>query len=151
MTDPGFPFRELDFSPGNATFTLGGVRSGVFSTLTYVVDNFGTGALAFGGLFGGPTAENLVLLLDADLALPVFSTYFLDRPLGPIGPAPNRVVEWFGQMPEVMPTSAGQLTIANFQDITFTAVVVPEPSTLICALTGLLFAVGTRRFWHVIR
>jgi hypothetical protein len=135
-----FAFSEIDFNPGMATFTIDGTGSETISTLTFVVDNYGTDALIFGGLFGGTGAGGLVFLRGSDIAAASFSNYFLDTSFPAIGPALNRAIEIWGGLPENLPTSAGLLTVTAYDDITFSAVVVPEPATLLIVLIVLVGA-----------
>ena len=131
-----FQFNEIDFNPGAAILTIGGVGSGTFTNLVYVVDNYGTGVLVLGGLFPSGNVD-IVELTDADLGSTVFSTYFLNTSLGPIGPAPDEAVAAW----QNIPTSFGNVTVTNYTDVTFQAKVVPEPSSGALLLCGLLLVV----------
>ena len=86
-----FPFNEIDFAPGAAMLTISGIGSGTFTNLVYIVDNYGSGVLLLGGLFPSRNVD-IISLTDADLRSSVFSTYFLDTSIGPIGPAPDEAV-----------------------------------------------------------
>jgi len=112
------------------------VGSGTFTNLVYVVDNYGTGVLVLGGLFPSGNVD-IVELTDADLGSTVFSTYFLNTSLGPIGPAPDEAVAAW----QNIPTSFGNVTVTNYTDVTFQAKVVPEPSSGALLLWCLLLVV----------
>ena len=128
-----FKFNEIDFNPGAAILSIGGVGSGTFSNLVFVVDNYGNGVLLLGGLFGLATSD-IINLTDADLGSNVFSTYFLNTSIGPIGPAPDEAVAAWRNIP----TSLGNVTVTSYTDVTFQATVVPEPSSNALLIGGLL-------------
>jgi hypothetical protein len=126
---------------GGASFTLGGIGSGVFNGDTYFFDNqnFATAG------FGDNTAIHCCDIIQ--LGAPVFGTYDLTTPIGPIGPGASNpsVGDWVD-----LNTSLGAFTVTQFTNYTFQATVAdtatPEPSTLFLLAAGLgLMAVGTQR------
>ena len=137
--EQGFlPFKEIDFSPGAAVLTISGVGSATFSGLVFIVDNYGNGLLLLGGLFSPLGASDIIELTDADLGSSIFATYFLNTSIGPIGPAPDRAIaSWQG-----ISTSLGTVSLTSYTDVTFQAIVVPEPTSYILVVSGLLSLVA---------
>lgn len=128
-----FPFNEIDFAAGSETLTISGIGSGTFANLLYVVDNYGSGVLLLGGLFPTGNAD-IIELTNSDLGSNVFSNYFLNTSIGPIGPAPDEAVAAW----QDIPTSLGDVSLSSYTNVTFQAKVVPEPSSSSLLLTSLL-------------
>ena len=119
---PGGP----DFTiPGTITVSVGGGPSETFTdpgTNVFVDQKFGTSsAIGFDGM-----TEFAVLGIDSS----AFSTYDLKTSIGPVS---GSVLSTFG-LP--FPTSSGLFVINSSGDTTFTATVVPEPSSWMLLAMG---------------
>lgn len=130
---PAFGFNEIDFQPGAALLTISGLGSATFSNLVFIVDNYRNGVLVLGGSFTPTTGLDIVEMTDSDVGSNVFSTYFLDTSIGPVGPAPDEAVaSW-----QNIQTSFGGVTVTSYDDVTFSAAAVPEPGSLMTTIGGL--------------
>ncbi len=138
------PTYFLYFPGGSASFTLGGVGSGVFTDETDVFDN--TGGLAGFGDQGATFCCDIIQMYDADIGSTAFTTYNLQSPIGPLGPAASdpSTADWVG-----LNTSLGSFTVTSFDDFTFQATIdtiTPEPGSAVLLGIGLAgLAIGKFR------
>jgi hypothetical protein len=157
---------------GNANITFGGGRTGdtpftiratgnttdiVQASAFKALENFAADIQVSGFPSAAFTNEyrllvdhsNSILILGGNdrvfipLNHPSFSGYDLASNHGPIffsGVRPNAFI---GQQP----TTSGQITLAEIRNVTFTAVVVPEPATWVFVMcSGVLLVMRRRRF-----
>lgn len=102
-----------------------------------------------GGGLGENLSANWVTLDGSELGLDWFS-YALDTSIGPIvDDDPLNVVQFTG-----VSTSAGTLSFSAIDTVSFTAVLVPEPGTLVLVglgLAGLVVPAARRQLRHARR
>jgi PEP-CTERM motif len=116
----------------SATVSVAGL-TGTFTLPVGVFDNQTFTTLGFSRFSGGAVTGDIM-----DLQFnPAFGPYDLASSLGPIGPFTSNEGQFncsFG----CVTTSQGNLSMSSVSGVTFTATVVPEPSSLLLLSTGLL-------------
>lgn len=126
----------LYFPVNTAAISISGIGSGTFNDSTYVFDN----QTAFGGTVGFGDGSDIIQIHDEDFGSTVFSTYDLTSPIGPLGFVTDpSVSDWTN-----LPTSLGAMTVTSYTDVSFQAVGVPEPGSMLLLCSGLLSLAGIR-------
>jgi hypothetical protein len=139
IDDPFSAHGDISYiDPVAATVDIAGVGLATFTDPKCVLVNRTYGAIAF---------EQSGTLKDyLDLIDPVFATYGLDSPIGPVTGEPRALWQWIG-----LASDLGPITMSEGRDVTFIASMstVPEPSSaalLLCGgLAGGLFLVRRRK------
>jgi hypothetical protein len=149
----GTPFADTPFSiqlygdtinapriPDSAsTFDIGQVGSGLFS-VDMRINAFPNGAVGGGGVvaFGVQGGRDLLYLYGPALAGYDLARSFLPVTFATVGDDP---IERFREIP----TSVGPLSLFSARDVTFSATLVPEPSTMaLVAMATLSLFIGSR-------
>ena len=110
----------------NINISVTGIGNGDFTNETQSVSNQGYNVAGF-----GDNGECLAILYVEN---PIFGSYDLSSPIGPISGSP--VYNFFDNAS--FPTTAGSFVLTDVSNSSFTAVVVPEPTTFLLAALALL-------------
>jgi hypothetical protein len=115
----------------NMNISVAGIGNGDLTNANQSVSNQGGGLAGF-----GDTVQDFAILFVSN---PIFGSYDLKSSFGPIAGSP---VFNSGQS---FPTTGGFFVLTDVSNPSFTAVVIPEPTTAALALAATFFFVGRRR------
>ena len=117
----------------SSTFSITGLGTGMFTVPTVVFDNLSLGALGFSVAVPAGLPSDVL-----DIKAPDFFSYGLTTSIGPVGPVDSSYLSF------IMPTTLGNLALSSASTISFDAVIVPEPSTILMVVGGAFLLLPRR-------